>query len=166
MPTGPSEPTDPADELPSVAPWLLAAARAACVLGGLAWWAAGDGPLIDPTDAASVARGEGLYREHCASCHVADLAVQPNWRVRGPDGKLPAPPHDTSGHTWHHPDAMLFGMVKEGFQSGRYAPPGYRSDMPGYGDRLTDEEIVAVLAYIKSTWPEAQRAHQAALSRP
>ena len=90
---------------------------------------------------------------------------QPNWRQRRADGRLPAPPHDASGHTWHHPDAMLFGMVKEGFMTGVHAPAGYLSDMPAYGGLLDDREIAATLAYIKSTWPAEQRRHQAKISR-
>ncbi len=149
-----------------IGPWLAGGLLAVCLLGGMAWWLSADGlPAIDPADPVLVARGEVLYRDHCGSCHGQALEGQANWRVRGPDGKLPAPPHDASGHTWHHPDEMLFGMIKEGFLTGRYAPPGYRSDMAGYGDVLADEDIVAVLAYIKHSWPEAQRAHQARLSK-
>ena len=70
-----------------------------------------------------------------------------------PNGKLPAPPHDESGHTWHHADALLVDMVKNGLVPGRTAPDGYASDMPAYGEILSDEEILAVLAYIKSAWP-------------
>lgn len=33
-----------------------------------------------------------------------------------------------------------------------YAPADYASDMPAFGGRLSDEEIWAVLAYIKSHW--------------
>jgi mono/diheme cytochrome c family protein len=44
-------------------------------------------------------------------------------------------------------------MVKNGLVPGRTAPPGYESDMPAYAGILTDEEIVSVIAYIKSTWP-------------
>jgi len=143
---------------------LLALLIVACGVGGLAWTLLDSPAAIDPQDPAAVALGASLYGRHCAECHGQRLEGQPDWRVRRPDGKLPAPPHDESGHTWHHRDADLFGMVKEGFASGRYAPPGYLSEMPGYGDTLSDSEIRAVLAYIKSTWPEAQRAHQARIS--
>ncbi|MBB90587.1 MAG: cytochrome C, partial [Magnetovibrio sp.] len=34
----------------------------------------------------------------------------------------------------------------------------YESDMPGFDGVLTDAEIVAVLSYIKSTWPASIRA--------
>jgi S-disulfanyl-L-cysteine oxidoreductase SoxD len=66
---------------------------------------------------------------------------------------LPAPPHDETGHTWHHPDAVLIDIVKHGLVPGKTAPEAYESDMPAYEQVLTDAEILAVLAYIKSRWP-------------
>lgn len=120
-------------------------------------------PRADPADSEQVARGKRVYDVHCASCHGAKLEGQPNWRERLPSGKFPAPPHDSSGHTWHHSDALLFSITKNGIE--RHAPPGYKSDMPAFGSRLSDAEIWAVLAYIKSTWPEDIRKVQAEMSR-
>ena len=119
-------------------------------------------PKADPSNAEQVALGERVYQAQCASCHGANLEGQPNWRERLATGKLPAPPHDPSGHTWHHSDALLFAITKHGID--RYAPPGYQSDMPPFAGRLTDEEIWAVLAYIKSTWPEETKKWQAQVS--
>jgi mono/diheme cytochrome c family protein len=109
-------------------------------------------PVIDVADRALVAEGWAVYAAHCASCHGASLEGQPDWRTRGPDGLMPAPPHDVTGHTWHHPPEQLFGMVKHGL--GPYAPPGYESAMPAYAGILSDREIRAVLSYIASSWPE------------
>jgi mono/diheme cytochrome c family protein len=106
----------------------------------------------DPRDTAKVARGAKVYAEHCASCHGAKLEGQPNWRERLSNGRMPAPPHDESGHTWHHTDQVLFGITKHGLVPGKYAPPGYRSDMPAFGDKLSDDEIWAVLSFIGSHW--------------
>jgi len=114
------------------------------------------GVRLDPEDPALVAQGAALYGEHCASCHGVRLEGQANWQQRKADGRLPAPPHDPSGHTWHHPDEILFLLTKEGVSA--MAGDGYESDMPAYEDVLTDAQIVAVLSYIKSTWPEAVRA--------
>ncbi|MBZ0126585.1 MAG: c-type cytochrome, partial [Rhodocyclaceae bacterium] len=88
------------------------------------------GTMIDPQDAAKVARGQAVYAASCAACHGTRLEGQPDWRSRKPDGRMPAPPHDDSGHTWHHPDEILFGITKEGLVPGKYGPPGYVSDMP------------------------------------
>ncbi len=105
----------------------------------------------NPDDPAQVARGRAVYQQNCGSCHGAQLEGQPDWRVRRPDGKLPAPPHDENGHTWHHPDEQLFRITKYGVKP-PLAPDGYESDMPVFGDSLTDEQIWAVLAFIKRTW--------------
>lgn len=115
---------------------------------------------IATDDRSVLAQGREIYEDHCASCHGAKLEGQPDWTRRLPSGRMPAPPHDPSGHTWHHPSEQLFGIVKDGVE--QYAPPGYRSDMPAFGGTLSDGEIRAVLAYIRSTWPEeVQRMHQA-----
>jgi S-disulfanyl-L-cysteine oxidoreductase SoxD len=115
---------------------------------------------IDPADPALVARGKTIYARQCAACHGARLEGQPDWRKRLPNGRLPAPPHDESGHTWHHPDKVLVDIVKNGLVPGRTAPDGYQSDMPAYGGALSDADIAAVLAYIKSNWPPEALAAQ------
>lgn len=120
---------------------------------------------IDPADQQLVVRGEAIYVQHCAACHGEKLEGQPDWRTRLPNGRLPAPPHDETGHTWHHPDIILFDIVKHGLVPGRTAPPGHESDMPAYSTILSDTEIVAVLAYIKSTWPKEVREMQQDVSR-
>ncbi len=109
---------------------------------------------IDPSDQTLVTQGKQIYANNCAACHGAKLEGQPNWRIRQPNGRLPAPPHDETGHTWHHPDAVLIDIIKNGLVPGVTAPPGYVSDMPAYGKSLTDQDIEAVLAYIKSSWPK------------
>lgn len=108
-------------------------------------------------------RGEPLYQENCASCHGANLEGQPDWRTRLPNGRVPAPPHDASGHTWHHPDRVLFDIVKRG--PAAIVGAGYESDMPGYEGVLTDDEITSIIDYIKSTWPDKERAFQSDRTR-
>ena len=110
-------------------------------------------------DLVVVQAGEKIYQTHCASCHGRYLEGQPDWRTRDANGFLPAPPHDATGHTWHHADDLLFEITKYG--------PGvvinddsYKSMMPIYKDILSDDEIIAVLSFIKNTWPEEQRSWQ------
>lgn len=105
----------------------------------------------DSANAAQIALGAEVYARNCAVCHGAKLEGQPNWRIRLPNGRLPAPPHDESGHTWHHTDAVLFGITKNGLVP-PYAPKDYESDMPAFGGKLSDDEIRAVLAFIRSHW--------------
>ncbi|KAF0224777.1 MAG: putative cytochrome [Rhodospirillaceae bacterium] len=131
------------------------------VAGGWVWWQ-GRG-RIDPDDAAQVARGKVVYAQHCAQCHGARLQGEPDWRTRLPSGELPAPPHDASGHTWHHADEYLFAVTKHGLA--RFAPPDYKSNMPSFVGKLSDADIRASLAYIKSFWPEDIRRRQETLNR-
>lgn len=113
--------------------------------------------LLRPEDARLLMLGQKVYAAQCAACHGQRLEGQPNWRERGVDGRLPAPPHDASGHTWHHPDEVLFRITKYGVAKAANLK-NYESAMPAYEDRLSDEEIVAVLSWIKSTWPPEIRA--------
>ncbi len=109
-------------------------------------------------------RGAEIYALHCAQCHGRQLEGEPDWQVRRPDGRLPAPPHDASGHTWHHPDSMLFEITKYGMVP-PHAPEDYPSDMPAFDGILEDGEIRDVLAYIRSRWPRREREYQEALTR-
>jgi mono/diheme cytochrome c family protein len=120
--------------------------------------AAGAEPgMLPHTDPSAVARGEAIYAAHCAACHGADLEGEvPDWRRPGPDGLMPAPPHDATGHTWHHADPLLFAITKHGTEA--VVGGGYRSNMMGFEGVLSDSEILEVLGYIKSTWPPEVRA--------
>lgn len=130
---------------------LVSALFALLVAGCSETPAPGDDPRADPGDAVRVARGAGLYAQQCASCHGANLEGQPEWRRRLPNGRLPAPPHDETGHTWHHPDRLLFTITRNGLVP-PHAPKGYVSDMPAFAGQLSDDEIWAALAFIKSRW--------------
>jgi mono/diheme cytochrome c family protein len=115
----------------------------------------------DPSNAEQVTLGRQVYAANCASCHGANLEGQPNWQQDLPTGGRPAPPHDATGHTWHHDDQSLFTTVKYGGQA--TSPQGYQSNMPAFGDSLSDNEIWATLAFIKSSWPpDIQAAQQQA----
>ncbi len=117
------------------------------------------GLALTPGDAAVVTEGQAIYAKFCASCHGRNLEGQPNWRQRLANGRLPATPHDETGHTWHHSDAALFNLTKFGVAA-VIGDPAYQSDMPAYEGMLTDGEILAVLSYIKSRWPrDIQRRH-------
>lgn len=133
---------------------LFAAVALALTVGGIsALWMTGVGAGgADPDDPGQVALGRDVYAAQCASCHGVRLEGQPDWQTRKPDGRLPAPPHDAQGHTWHHADKDLFGIIKNGIAA--YAPPGYESDMPAFGGALSDQQIWATLAFIKSGWPD------------
>lgn len=114
---------------------------------------------LSADDFAVVANGERIYKVHCAACHGMNLEGQPDWRTRDSNGYLPAPPHDATGHTWHHADDQLFEITKYGVAVVT-GEDSYKTNMPAYKDVLSDEEIVAVLSFIKNLWPDEQRLWQ------
>tara|TARA_R110000787_G_scaffold9030_4_gene31724 strand:- start:298 stop:741 length:444 start_codon:yes stop_codon:yes gene_type:complete len=141
---------------------MLAVSAVGVLLIGVVFWPyLTDGRVSLTADNGDVlAQGAAIYAKHCASCHGKNLEGQQNWRTRLPDGRLPAPPHDETGHTWHHPDELLFKLTKLG--PAAVAGGNYKSDMPAYVGTLTDAEIIAVLSYIKSTWqPSIRQRHDA-----
>ena len=97
--------------------------------------------------AQSIATGAAIYPAHCASCHGA--------RGQG-DGKagmtLTVPPADlTAAHLWDHSDGELFWWLSHGID----APEGGQA-MPGFADRLTEDERWALI--------DAVRANNAGMS--
>ena len=107
-------------------------------------------------DRAAIKLGQTIYKGNCASCHGINLEGQIGWQTEIVDGRRLAPPHDETGHTWHHPDELLYNMTKYGFEE--MLGKKYPNNMPVYEDILSDGELLAVLGYIKSTWPKRIKA--------
>ncbi len=106
-----------------------------------------------PYDPAVVARGEELFAANCATCHGVGGEGAANWHVTKDDGTLPPPPLNGDGHTWHHGDGLLYRIVGNGgaeFEDPRFG--SFKSAMPGFGERFSHDDIVAVLTYVKSLW--------------
>jgi mono/diheme cytochrome c family protein len=140
-------------------PVVVGLVAAAGIFAGYAFLSRDSEGLLQPKNASLVARGEAVYAQQCASCHGADLEGQPDWQTRDAEGFMPAPPHDESGHTWHHPDRLLFDITKLGVAEAANLK-GYQTRMPAFGELMSDEDILAVLSYIKSRWPqEIQERH-------
>ena len=110
--------------------------------------------------------GRALYVQHCAACHGANLEGQPDWRSPDANGLYPAPPHDETGHTWHHDDAMLTDYITRGGQAVlEDMGVDFTSGMPGFAEVLEEDGIESILNYIKSTRPEPVRRVQAERSQ-
>lgn len=125
---------------------LLAAALAAASITACA-------SDTETVSEAVIERGGELYQATCASCHGADLAGAPDWKTPNGDGSYSAPPHNSSGHTWHHSDRVLIEIIRDGSDV-------RQSQMPAFGDQLTDEDIEAILEFIKSSWGPQEREYQ------
>lgn len=119
-------------------------------------------PTLDPDE---IALGQAIYAASCAECHGADLEGEADWKIQNEDGSFRSPPHDQTGHTWHHPDEQLLEAIRLGRARFDGINIGGSSPMPAFKDSLTDEEITAVLTYIKSTWPDDIRERQSKVSQ-
>ncbi len=120
---------------------------------------AGCSPASLPAgDASQVVRGRELYLLNCASCHGQKAEGAAFWQQPDARGNLPPPPHDDSGHTWRHSDAQLAEVIKNGWRD----PFNKTAEltMPPFKDRLSDEEVQAVIAYFKSLWSAEHRRYQ------
>ena len=122
------------------------------------------GVRLRPDDGKVLAQGAKVYAVHCAACHGAKLQGQANWRQRDAAGRLPAPPHDATGHTWHHPDEVLFDITKLGVAKAANLKD-YETAMPAFDGVLSDAEIIAVLSWIKAQWPAEIQAQQDEVTR-
>ena len=131
-----------------VAVALLAVVPAACSSDG------GDLPTSDSAaPLGNVKTGQEIFAANCTACHGISGEGQPDWHMKKPDGTLPAPPLNGDGHTWHHADGLLYRIVSQGgsiYEDPDY--PGFKSAMPAFGDQLTQDEIIAVITYVKSLW--------------
>ncbi|SFU23280.1 cytochrome c [Mesorhizobium sp. YR577] len=143
---------------------IVALATAAGVLAGYIFLFRNSPGLLEPYDAHIIARGEAVYVERCAACHGRNLEGQPDWQTPDKEGLMPAPPHDRNGHTWHHPDKLLFNITKLGVAKAANLKD-YKTRMPAFGEVMSDDDIVAVLSYIKSRWPEELRKRHDELNR-
>ncbi len=101
--------------------------------------------------------GAVLYARNCASCHGRNLEGQANWQTQNTDGSWPAPPHDETGHTWHHRDDYLIGVILYG---GAAVTGNPLNRMPAFNTVLTNEDATAIIEYIKSTWSDEIREKQ------
>lgn len=121
---------------------------------------------VPPSDPVTQRLGAGVYRTRCAACHGVRGEGAPNWKTSGPDGRLPPPPHDSTGHTWHHADGLLYRIVSRGMARalGETRHPS-RYGMPAFDSTLTPREVHAVITYLKDRWTPAQRRRQAEASR-
>jgi mono/diheme cytochrome c family protein len=111
-----------------------------------------------PLPPDSVKAGGTIYQQYCASCHGAHGEGAANWTEPDNNGELPAPPHDSEGHTWKHSDAMIYQMVARGWRDPFNKTK--RLSMPAFADMLSAEQIRSVITYLKTLWKPQQRLFQ------
>ena len=89
--------------------------------------------VLSGCGADDIEEGREVYASACAACHGAAGEGQPEWHVLKADGTLPAPPLNGDGHTWHHPDGVLYRVVSEGGQVLEDPALEFKSAMPAFG---------------------------------
>jgi protein SCO1 len=118
--------------------------------------------FADAADVAKVTAGKALYARWCSGCHGRKLQGQPLWQLQDQYAGRRAPAHDQTGHTWAHSDDDLFFMTRDGrFPATDPQAPSY---MPAFHEVLANEQLIAVIAYIKASWPVGLRISQALLN--
>ena len=106
---------------------------------GLIWQVSNGETTADIAAPEVLAQGEIVYQENCVACH-------------GENGKgYIGPALNGSAHAWHHADPLLVSFIRDGIPD---------TQMVGLGDKLSDEEIDAVISYFKSWWTPQQRRMQ------
>lgn len=98
-------------------------------------------------DFNQVRRGAQLFQQSCAQCHGQQGEGAPNWRQRNADGKFPPPPVNGSGHAWHHPMTALKHTIRNGTEK-------LGGSMPGWKDKLSEQEMDDVITWFQSKWPD------------
>ena len=77
-------------------------------------------------------KGMELYTSNCASCHMGNLAGNPDWKSGlDDDGQRLPPPLNGTGHTWHHSPEQLFQVIRYGYKK---FDPNYKGKMLGNDD--------------------------------
>lgn len=91
--------------------------------------------------------GAELFQQNCAVCHGVNAEGTKEWKKTDANGNYPPPPLDGSAHAWHHSIPQLARSIKEG---------GIKLGgvMPAFGDKLSDQEVLAVIAFFQSKWPD------------
>lgn len=144
--------------VPGLAVLMLGAALAS---GMALTWPDGDYRPGDPDDRDQVILGAALYGRDCARCHGEDMSGELGWarKEAGLSNKEietiadqlgdVAPAHDEHGSTARLPDEVLFRIIDEGPAKVLKKPD---SRMTGFHERLAQDEIWAIIAFMKDHW--------------
>lgn len=114
--------------------------------------------LPAPPDSAVYKQGKQIYEATCASCHGINGEGQfPDAPLkRDETGRYGAPPHNDSGHTWHHDDDLILQIINEGGMG----EPTQFYPMPTFAETLSTDDKIAVVSYIKTMWSEENQIAQ------
>lgn len=115
-------------------------------------------PAVPTLDANQVARGKQAYRANCGRCHGENGVGDLNWKVPDKDLNYPPPPHNDTGHTWHHADRVLYEAIRDGLRDP--LKPNSELRMPAFGNTLSEADMRALIVYFKSLWNSEHQEFQ------
>jgi mono/diheme cytochrome c family protein len=117
-------------------------------------------PTIDPAN-EQLYLAQQNYNKLCAHCHGWAGDGQPPLTIESTEqhGYHIVPRHNSTGHTWQHPDQILFEVIKYGVQA-----PTNLYPMSPFDEHFTDDEIFGIIEYIKQWWTDDQRRQQSTLT--
>ena len=106
--------------------------------------------VLQGTSPDRAEQGRVAYLQTCAMCH--------GMQAEGYANDLAAPALDSSEHASHHSDQQIHDWIFKG-------KLGLGTQMPAYGDQLSDEELHAIIAYLHTLWTPDQIQVQQELGR-
>lgn len=132
----------------SVAAAVTLSSQVAQAVSGATERVQGGGKVVAPRwyNEAHVAHGAKVFARHCAGCHGERGEGAHDWRRRDANGNLPPPPLNGTGHTWHHPSAVLLKVIMEGSPGG--------GNMPAWAGVISANDAAAAIAWFQSQWPD------------
>jgi len=119
----------------------------------ISWLILGTGQIAQAqiqriTDPALLRAGQKLYQENCAECHGKNAeGPAGDWHVADKEGKFPPPPLNGTAHAWHHPLKGLAHTIRNGTTA-------IGGNMPAWKDKLSDDDIFAIVMWLSSLWPD------------
>jgi cytochrome c6 len=94
--------------------------------------------VIEPAFGSQLASGQELFGTYCAGCHG-----------QSGEGLGPFPALNNGLHAYKHPDWELIALIKDG-----------KNAMPGFNGKLSDEQIIDIIARVKAWWGPGQLSEQ------
>ena len=131
----------PADVRRPVLGLVSALVAVGVVAGALAWL------LNDPKPPADATHGERLYYAYCVTCH--GVGGHGSWRAT----LFLIRPGDLAAAAQRRPGRYLFDIIKQG------GSPLGRPGMPAFGFHMSDADLEALIAYLKTL--DRRQAHAA-----
>nr|WP_298721224.1 cytochrome c [uncultured Steroidobacter sp.] len=102
------------------------------------------GNTADPADASVLAEGGALYDVHCGTCHLPTGLGGPD---EGSGARLVGSPIVQAPNP-----ASLINVIMYGPERPEPPLPHRWKKMPGFAEKLDDDEIAAIASFVRNSW--------------